>query len=66
VLDGGWWVLLVWLSLPVAVRLRRRLISAPVGPQFNQYLAQTARITLVYSLLLCAGLLLGIWFQTAI
>lgn len=66
VLDGGRWVLLVWLSLPAAVRLRRRLISAPVGPQFNQYLAQTARITLVYSLLLCAGLLLGIWFQTAI
>ncbi len=56
------WMLLVWLSLPSAIKLRRNLIAEPVGPRFNQFLAQTARITLIYSLLLCAGILLGIWF----
>jgi len=53
-------VLLVWLSLPLAVRLQKEMRAAEISPLFNQYLAQTARLTLIYSVLLAAGILLGI------
>lgn len=50
------WALLPLLSLPMAVRLARslRVLS---GPALNTALADTARLTLLFSVLLCIGLL---------
>ncbi len=52
------WVLLPWLSLPFAVRLFLQMRAAPIGRIFNVFLAQTARMALLYSLLLALGILL--------
>lgn len=52
------WVLLVWLSLPLALQLYRQVRSMPIGRTFNLLLAQTARLTLLYSLLLALGILI--------
>jgi 1,4-dihydroxy-2-naphthoate octaprenyltransferase len=57
---GSAWPLLTWLSLPLAISLFRRLRAAPTGPVFNIFLAHTARLTLIYSLLLAMGILLSI------
>ncbi|MCE5207170.1 MAG: 1,4-dihydroxy-2-naphthoate polyprenyltransferase [Chloroflexi bacterium] len=56
------WVLIVWLSLPQAIRLNGRMRTTPIGPLFNQLLAQTARLTLIFSLLLAVGIVLNIYF----
>ncbi|MBW7885421.1 MAG: 1,4-dihydroxy-2-naphthoate polyprenyltransferase [Caldilineaceae bacterium] len=52
-------VLLTWLTLPLARRLVRILALATDGPTLNQALAGTARLGLLYSLLLAAGIVLG-------
>lgn len=52
------WVLLAWLSLPLALRLYRAVRTEPIGRGFNRLLAQTARLTLLFSLLLALGVLL--------
>lgn len=52
---GSPWVLLSWLSLPLAIRLARRFHAAPAGKGLNMILAQTAQFVLVYSALLAIG-----------
>jgi 1,4-dihydroxy-2-naphthoate octaprenyltransferase len=53
------WVMVVWLALPSAILLYRKLHSTPIGPAFNLILASTARLVLLYALLLAAGFMLG-------
>ena len=56
----GWMnagVLLVFLSLPLAIRPLRAVLSSTNGPELNTALAETARLELVFGLFLCLGLL---------
>ena len=55
----GVWVMLSWLTLPLALQLFQTLRSATDGPTLNQTLAGTARLGLLFSLLLAAGIVLG-------
>ncbi|MEN8178214.1 MAG: 1,4-dihydroxy-2-naphthoate polyprenyltransferase [Pseudomonadota bacterium] len=55
-LDADVW--LVFLALPFAWLLLHRFISEKPGPAFNQILARTALLQLLYSLLLTSALLL--------
>ncbi len=57
-LDGrGPWVLLPWLTLPLAWRWTRFVWDdARYGPPLNQALAGTAQLSLLFSLLLAGGL----------
>ena len=57
--DLGVLTLLSWLSLPLAVKLMRTLWRAVDGPTLNKTLAGTARLALLFSLLLALGILLG-------
>ena len=52
------WVLLAWLSMPAAAA-PVRLVLRQTGRALNQALAGSARLALVYALLLAAGLILG-------
>ena len=54
-LRGSLWLALPALTLPESIRLVRGLASAAEGPEFNALLAATARLGLVFSLLLAAG-----------
>lgn len=49
-------VLLSWLTLPLGLKLVRTLASATDGPTLNKTLADTARLALLFSLLLAAGI----------
>ena len=53
------WVLLPWLTLPLAVRLVQTVRSHADGPSLNQALAQTGMLQLAFCVLLSAGLLLS-------
>jgi len=55
-LLSGWW-LLPFLSLPLAIRLVRR-VWTDRGAQLNRLLADTARLGLLFALLLAASLVL--------
>jgi 1,4-dihydroxy-2-naphthoate polyprenyltransferase len=57
-IAGQWavWGLLSILSLPLAVQAVRGLYRAADGPSFNRLLAGTARLALVFSVLLSIGL----------
>jgi 1,4-dihydroxy-2-naphthoate octaprenyltransferase len=57
--DAGPWVLATWLTAPLAVQLVRTLATATDGPTLNRTLAGTARLGLLFSLLLAAGIMLG-------
>ena len=64
-LVSGWasfWILLPWLTLPLAIRLVRTLFRTEAGPAhgatLNQALAATARLDLAFSLLFAVGLVL--------
>ncbi len=57
--DAGAWVLIAWLTAPLAVQLVRTLWRATDGPTLNRTLAGTARLGLLFSLLLAAGIILG-------
>lgn len=48
--------LLPWLSLPLAYKLLRAIRTNTDGPSLNRALAGTARLSLVFSLLLAVGL----------
>jgi 1,4-dihydroxy-2-naphthoate octaprenyltransferase len=52
------WVLLPLISVPMAVSLMRLIWKNPDVPILNQALAKTAKLALVYSLLLAIGLIL--------
>ena len=48
---------LVWLSLPWAVFLIRRIFIEPIGANLNDLLSSTAKLQSVYGLLMSAGLI---------
>jgi len=51
------WLLLSWLTLPLAVRLARTVRSHADGPTLNEALGQTGLLQLGFCLLLSAGVL---------
>ena len=51
--GAGIWLILI--LLPIALLLLRNFIREQPGPIFNQYLAQTARLQLLFSVLLSLG-----------
>jgi 1,4-dihydroxy-2-naphthoate octaprenyltransferase len=53
------WVLLPWLTLPLAARLIRTVRNHRDGASLNQALAQTGMLQLAFCVLLSAGLLLS-------
>ncbi len=53
-----WGAALPFLSLPWAMRLLQRFTTEPVGPAFNQILAQTAQLQLLFGVLLSTGMML--------
>jgi 1,4-dihydroxy-2-naphthoate octaprenyltransferase len=57
--DAGAWVMLSWLTAPLAVQLTQTLRAATDGPTLNKTLAGTARLGLLFSLLLAAGVVMG-------
>jgi len=57
----GWttaWVLLSWLTLPLALRIRHVLYRTTEGPPLNKALFDTASLSFIFSVLLSIGLLL--------
>jgi 1,4-dihydroxy-2-naphthoate octaprenyltransferase len=57
----SWWVMLVWLSLPLAGKVLNT-VRSELGRPLNQALAGTGQIALVYSVLFLAGVLLSMVF----
>ena len=57
------WVLLTCLSIPMAFSLNRKIRQAKGGLVLNQALAQTAKLSLVFSILLAIGLVVPIVFE---
>jgi 1,4-dihydroxy-2-naphthoate octaprenyltransferase len=51
------WLLLPWLTLPLAVKLARTVRQHADGPTLNEMLAQTGMLQLAFCLLLSAGVL---------
>jgi len=51
------WLLLSWLTLPLAVRIVRTVRRHADGPTLNEALAQTGMLQLAFCLLLCVGIL---------
>lgn len=52
-------LLIPLLALPMAAALVRRFWRETPGPAFNALLARTAKFQVLFSVLLCAGILLG-------
>lgn len=52
------WLLLAWLSLPLAVPLTR-IVNSQVGRALNSALAGTARLEIVYAILFALGLVVA-------
>ena len=55
--DLSPWLLLPWLTLPLAVRLARTVRTHADGPTLNEALAQTGMLQLAFCVLLSAGVL---------
>lgn len=53
-----WGAALPFLSLPWAMRLLHRFATEQVDPRFNQILAQTAQLQLLFGILLSMGMML--------
>jgi len=53
------WLLLCWLTLPLALKLVRTVREHADGPTLNEALAQTGMLQLTFCLLLSAGILAG-------
>ena len=53
------WVILPWLTLFEAIRLSIKIHHKPDGPAFNPLLAETARLSLFFSILFALGIVLG-------
>ncbi len=53
------WLLLSWLTLPLAAKLVRTVREHADGPTLNEALAQTGLLQLLFCLLLSAGILAG-------
>jgi 1,4-dihydroxy-2-naphthoate octaprenyltransferase len=54
-----WWVLLPWLTIPLAIGLAGKLFQATDGPMLNATLAGTARLSLLFNLLLALSLMVA-------
>lgn len=52
------WVMLAWLTLPLAVRHARAVFTV-LGPALNKTLAGAAQLTVLYAIALAAGLVIG-------
>ena len=59
----SFWGLMPVLSLPLGISLVRRIWRGATGPAFNQLLAATASLSLIFSLLLAFGLVLANHFS---
>jgi 1,4-dihydroxy-2-naphthoate octaprenyltransferase len=57
--EGEAWLLLAWISAPLAPPLVRTVAARTDGPSLNGALAGTGRLLAVFALLLSAGLLLS-------
>lgn len=58
--DARWrWLLLPWLTLPLAVSLARSVGGGRAGRELNATLERTGQLLLLYGVLLAAGLLLS-------
>jgi 1,4-dihydroxy-2-naphthoate octaprenyltransferase len=57
--HGSAWMILPLFSLPLAVPLMRCVWKSAGGPILNQALASTAKLALVFSLLLSSGVILS-------
>jgi 1,4-dihydroxy-2-naphthoate polyprenyltransferase len=57
-LGMGPWVMLAWLTLPLAFRLARAVFTI-LGPTLNKTLAGTAQLTVLYAIALAVGLVMG-------
>lgn len=57
--DGPWWVLLGVLSIPLALRAARPVLTRTDGPSLNGALAKTGALLAAYSVLVAAGLLIA-------
>jgi 1,4-dihydroxy-2-naphthoate octaprenyltransferase len=57
--DFAPWILLPWVTGPLAIKLVRTLNGATDGPTLNKTLAGTARLGLLFSLLFALGILLS-------
>jgi 1,4-dihydroxy-2-naphthoate octaprenyltransferase len=58
---AGWdgpWVLLAWLSLPLAVPPVRKLLGRVEGPALNRALGETARLMVAFGALYALGIIL--------
>jgi 1,4-dihydroxy-2-naphthoate octaprenyltransferase len=55
--NAQWWVLLPWLSLPLAWTLGRTVLSGAAGRALNPVLKQTGRLELIFGVLFALGLL---------
>jgi 1,4-dihydroxy-2-naphthoate octaprenyltransferase len=53
------WVMLPWLTLPLAAGVVRVVRNRTDGPSLNQALAQSGMLQLAFCVLLSAGLLLS-------
>ena len=53
------WLMITWLTLPIAARIVRLVRNRVDGPALNQALAQTGMLQLAFCTLLSAGLLLS-------
>ena len=53
------WMLLPWLTLPLAAQIVREVRNRTDGPSLNQALAHTGMLQLAFCILLSAGLLLS-------
>jgi 1,4-dihydroxy-2-naphthoate octaprenyltransferase len=53
------WLLLAWVTLPLAAKLVRTVRTHTDGPTLNEALAQTGMLQLAFCLLLSAGILVG-------
>ncbi len=53
------WLLLSWLTLPVAVNLTRQVLGGLAGRELNPMLKRTGQLLLAFGVLLSIGLLLG-------
>lgn len=56
-ISGYFW--LPWLTLPLAIRLARSMLSQTSGPALNGVLKQTAQLHLLFGLLFAGSLLLS-------
>ena len=56
--ESSAWVLLPWLSLPLALHLVRAIYRDAEGPSMNKTLAATANLDLVFCILLATGFVL--------